>query len=173
MGARLKIKVLILSVAVFIVSIILLFNHYSNAHEKDMQAKIQSTEQLLQSGVITVAVYDSVYSEFKRRGQTLSKSIKYRYTVDNKSFEDEKTIKDLPEEASFEITYLPSDPKIHSANPADDLVYYRKKLAEKSSSSLGWCLFITSVLVFVLVRRSYKKELEEQQEMDTLFGQHK
>jgi hypothetical protein len=48
--------------------------------------------------------------------------------VNGKSFTDEKTIWDIPEVASFGITYLPSDPQIHSENPEKDLALYKEQL---------------------------------------------
>jgi hypothetical protein len=161
-----RIKILSLSVAVFLFSLFLLFRFYTNAREDDYNEKISIAQSLIKSGKENMAVYDSLYSELKRRGNQSYKRINYSFDVNGETFTDDKQIVEVPKESVFKIIYLPSNPEIHSEDPKGDLEYYKKLNSDKDSGVLAWSLFIGSVLVFYLTRRSYLNELRQESLFD-------
>lgn len=164
-----KLKILILSVAVFLLSVFLLFRHLTNAEEKSVDEKIANANSLIQSGKEVTAVYDSVYTEFKRRGKVLEKYIKYSFTVDGKLYTDEKTIASVPVESTFMLIYLPSNPDIHSENPQADVETLNKQKAEGFSGFWPWTLFLGSIAVFFITRRSYLKDIQEAKDDERFY----
>ena len=161
-----KIKILSLSVAVFLLSLFLLFRFYTNARENEYDEKISTAQSLIKSGEKATAVYDSVYTEFKHRGDTKSIRIKYSFLVKGKVFNDEKSINEAPKEPTFSIVYLPSNPDIHAEDPQGDFEYYNKNIENKDSGVLAWSLFIGSILVFYCTRRSHLNEVRQENFFD-------
>lgn len=164
-----KLKILILSVAVFLLSVFLLFRHLTNAEEKSVDEKISKANSLIQSGKEVSAVYDSVYTEFKKRDKVLEKYIKYSFTVDGKLYTDEKTIANVPVESTFMLIYLPTDPNVHSENPQNDLELLNKRKAEGFSGFWPWTLFFGSIAVFFITRRSYLKDKQEAKDDERFY----
>jgi hypothetical protein len=169
-----KLKILIASVAVFLLSIFLLVRFYTNAEENSINEKISKAESLLKSGKTAIATYDSVYTEFKHRGEVKSNYIKYSFIVDGKTITDEKsfTKKNTPEKSTFTIIYLPSDPTIHAENPNDDLAQLKKLKEEGTSGFWPWALLIGSILIFFLTRRSYLNDIAEAKEEEEFYKKH-
>lgn len=122
-----KRKVLIISVFVLFMSVYSLIRHYGNFDEKSYTEKINNAELLIKEGQPVTAFYDSVYSEYKRRGNTANKSIKYFYKVNGKVYEDQIQIVEIPDSASFQLIYLPNDPDVHSTDPLKDKLYLKNK----------------------------------------------
>jgi hypothetical protein len=164
-----KFRILIVSVAVFLLSIFLLFRYYTNAEENSINEKISKAESLIKSGKTTNATYDSVYTEFKHRGDVKSKSIKYSFVVDGKKFEDEKSFEEAPRESMFAIIYLPADPTIHAENPKGDLELLNKLKLDKASAFWPWTLFIGSLTIFFITRRSYLSDIEEAKDDERFY----
>lgn len=164
-----KLKILILSVVVFLLSIFLLVRFYTNFKENSINEKISNTRALIKTGKSTLATYDSTITVLKRRGNVVSKSINYSYIVNGKTYSDSKNISEMPSEVRFPIIYLPSDPDIHSENPKKDLEYLEKELKDKDSESLPWILFIVSITVFFITRKFYLKDLREEYEERKFF----
>ncbi|HEV8512189.1 MAG TPA: hypothetical protein VGQ59_02900 [Cyclobacteriaceae bacterium] len=164
-----KFRILIISVAVFLLSIFLLYRYYTNAEENSINEKISIAESLIKSGKEATAIYDSVYTEFKHRGEVKSKHIKYSFTVDGKKIEDEKSFEEAPAEPIFTIIYLPSDPTIHAENPKADLELLNKLKLDKASGFWPWILFIGSIAIFFVTRRSYLNDLTEAKDMERFY----
>jgi hypothetical protein len=167
-----KLKILILSVAVFLLSIFLLFRYYTNAEENSINERISKAESLIKSGKEIDAIYDSVYHEFKHRGEVKRKYIKYSFVINGKIFEGEKAIDDVPNESSFSLIFLPSDPNIHSENPKEDLEYLSKRKMEETSGFWPWTLFLGSILIFFITRKSYLNDITEAKEDERFYQEH-
>jgi len=161
-----RVKILSLSVAVFLLSLFLLFRFYTNAQEKSYNEKISNAKSLIDSGKEATAIYDSLVTEFKRRGNESHLSIKYSFDANGKTFTDDKQIIEAPKVSAFTIIYLPSNPEIHSEDPKGDLEYYKKLNSDKDSGVLAWSLFVGSILVFYLSRRSYLNEQRQESFFD-------
>jgi len=163
MNSKAKLKILILCVAVFSLSIFLLIRHYMNTEKNDITAKIHFSELLIKEGKTILATYDTVYSDYHRRGQTSKyMTISYFYKVKDKIYKKDKQILEVPVSDTLSVVYLPSNPNIHSENAHDDLEYQKKQLNNVSGSFLGWFLLIISVSVFYFIRKYYLREINEQ-----------
>jgi len=157
-----KIKILSLSVAVFLLSLFLLFRFYTNAQEKSYNEKISNVESLIKSGKEVTAIYDSVYTKYRD-----FKTIKYSFRINGKEFQDDKIITNaIIKEPTFLLIYLPSNPEIHSEDPKGDLENYKKLNSDKDDGVLAWSLFIGSILIFYLTRRSYLSEKKQESFFD-------
>jgi len=166
-----KLRILILSVAVFLLSLFLLIRHYTNAREKSLNEDITIAQTLLKNGRPATAVYDTVYTETKIGGSK-HKLIKYYYDVEGKQFEGSKQIKELPATPVLDIVYLPSDPTTHLENPALELESLVRQKEDKSTSGLPWGLFSGSIIVFFITRKLYLNEKAEEREMGELERQY-
>jgi hypothetical protein len=165
-----KIKILILSLIAFAVSLILLVRFYLHFEDNSYQEKITKTKSLISSGKKTIALYDSAYTELKRlNGTVLSKRINFFYVVDGKKYTKDKEIRENPASPVFTITYLPNNPDVYSENPEEDL----KNLTNTGapSSSTYWFLFLGSIAGFYWVRRQSLKEQKQATELAELLSQ--
>jgi hypothetical protein len=167
-----KRKILILSVFVMLLSCYSLVKHYGKFEEKSYDEKISNFDALLKQGLTTTAYYDSVYYEFKRRGQVKGKFIKYSFKANRELFNDEKQISIIPNTDRFSITYLPSDPSIHSEDPLKEKTYFQKLKEKKSSSLVPWLFLFLSIAVFYFIRKLTLKELAERKEIEELSKQY-
>ncbi len=168
-----KRKVLIISVFVLFISVYSLIRHYGNFDEKSYTEKINNAELLIKEGQPVTAFYDSVYSEYKRRGNTANKSIKYFYKVNGKVFEDQIQIVEIPDSASFPLIYLPADPDVHSTDPLKDKLYFEKQKDKKSTATLPWFFLIASLAIIIFIIKKFLKENAQQKEMEALSRQYK
>jgi hypothetical protein len=160
--------ILLLSSIVFILSLFLLFRHYTHAEEKSLEEQTAHAKALLVNGMTTTATFDSTYTAFRNQGTNKNKVINYSYQVNGKYFEGSQIVDDLPVERSFIVTYLPDDPAIHSINPQDVLNSLKKINPEKSSGFLPWTLFAASIATFFFTRKSYLRDIAENAELEQL-----
>ncbi len=167
-----KRKILILSVFVMLLSCYSLVKHYGKFEEKSYDEKISNFDALLKQGIATTAYYDSFYTEFKRRGSVKSKYIKYRFKANGDLINDEKQISTIPTTDTFLVTYLPSNPKIHSEDPLKEKSYFQKLKEKKSSSFLPWLFLFLSIGVVFFIRKLKLKELAHRNEIEELSKQY-
>ncbi len=168
-----KRKVLIISVFVLFMSVYFLIRHYGDFDEKSYTEKIMKANLLIKEGQHVTAFYDSVYSEYKRRGNTAQKSIKYFYKVNGKVYEDQTQIVEIPDSASFQLIYLPANPEMHSTDPLKDKLYFEKQKDKKSTATLPWFFLVASLVIIIYTIKNLLKENAQQKEMEALSRQYK
>ncbi len=166
-------KLLILSLFTIILSSIYLIRFYTHQSIENFEAKISTARLLIKNGKQTIALYDSSYTVFKHKSNTM-KSIKYSYVVAGEKYDDKKQFSVLPEEKTFLISYLPDNPIVHSQNPQEDLLNFQKALEkDKNESPLFAWIIITIAMGFAfLLIRNKKKEAENAKYMQELSKQY-
>jgi hypothetical protein len=152
-----------------------LVRFYAKTPIKKIEERIKNTNTLIKEGKTTLAYYDNEYTEFKRRGRLVSKTIGYTYNVDNKTYKGKKSIGEVPLEDAFMITYLPQNPSQHSENPKNDLVNHQNQLArEQNENPISvWIILIISKTVLVVIIKKIKNQINEQRELENLSTQYK
>jgi hypothetical protein len=169
-----KIKFILISAIVLIISSAFLVGHYLNLPQNKYKAQINQLENLIKNGISTQAIYDSTYEELKRKGHTEAIFINFSYFVDNKQYRQKANLTSAPKSLTFEIFYLPENPNIYSRNPQEDYNNAKESLKnEIETPTINWIVFLSSICVLVYMIISLRNEIKLDREFKSITDKYK
>jgi hypothetical protein len=156
------IRVIVISIFIFIISVIWLLSGLFHNPKKDLAKNIENCNALVKYGKTTMALYDSTYTKFGNRDGIL---IGYKYVVNNVIYKFNISMDGAPKEDTFELTYLPSNPNIHSTDPKGELKNYKNQLDDDSLIYIPWVLFAFSLSAGYLSFRKLRNMIAQEKEI--------